>query len=72
MNEIVKLPPWPVYSDEERQVVDKILRSGKVNYWTGTECREFEREFADYHGVAHAVTLANGTLALELALRILG
>jgi dTDP-4-amino-4,6-dideoxygalactose transaminase len=49
-----------------------VLRSGKVNYWTGDECRQFEREFADYHGVAHAVALANGSLALDLALRVLG
>jgi dTDP-4-amino-4,6-dideoxygalactose transaminase len=43
-----------------------------VNYWTGTQCREFEREFAEYHGRSYGVALANGTLALELALRVIG
>src|SRR6185295_18749961 len=66
------LPPWPHYDDGHVDAATRILRSGKVNYWTGDECRRFEDEFAAYHGVAHAVALANGTLALDLALRILG
>jgi len=49
-----------------------VLRSGKVNYWTGQECREFEREFAAFAGTGHAISLANGTLALDLALQALG
>jgi dTDP-4-amino-4,6-dideoxygalactose transaminase len=43
-----------------------------VNYWTGTETREFEKEFAAWCGTAHAVALANGTLALDVALKALG
>jgi dTDP-4-amino-4,6-dideoxygalactose transaminase len=66
------LSPWPKYEQDEIAAVIKVLESGKVNYWTGTECQEFEKEFAAYHGVKHAVALANGTLALELALRVLG
>ncbi|MBA3236653.1 MAG: DegT/DnrJ/EryC1/StrS family aminotransferase [Chloroflexi bacterium] len=66
------LPPWPSYEPDEVEAASRVLRSGKVNYWTGEECRAFEREFAAYHGVGHAVALANGTLALELALRVLG
>ena len=49
-----------------------MLASGKVNYWTGTEGREFEKEYARYVGTRHAVAVANGTLALELALKVLG
>ena len=63
--------PWPFYSDEEREAVDRVLASGKVNYWTGTEGREFEKEFAEFTGVDHAIFVANGTLALELGLRAL-
>ena len=66
------LPPWPNYGDSELEAAQKVLTSGKVNYWTGNECREFESEFAAYHGVNNAIALANGTLALELALRALG
>ena len=66
------MPSWPSYDEEQVAVAARILRSGKVNYWTGDECRRFEGEFAAYHGVAHAVALANGTIALELALRVLG
>lgn len=66
------LPKWPVFSEDEIDVVRKVLDSGRVNYWTGDEGRHFEREFADFHGVEHGVAVANGTVALELALRALG
>lgn len=65
-------PDWPSFSEEEIHAVEAVLRSGKVNYWTGTEAREFEKEFAAFAGCKHAIALANGTLALELALRVLG
>lgn len=65
------LPAWPRYDDDEIAAVQQVLTSGRVNYWTGTEGREFEREFADYVGVDHGVVLANGSVALELALRAL-
>jgi dTDP-4-amino-4,6-dideoxygalactose transaminase len=63
---------WPTHSAEEIAAAVKILESGNTNYWTGTECRDFETEFAAYHGTNYAIALANGTLALELALRVLG
>lgn len=63
--------PWPVYDDEQLEAVARVLRSGKVNYWTGTEGRELEKEFAKFTGTAHAVFVANGTLALELAIQAL-
>lgn len=63
--------PWPAYSQEEIDAVAAVLQSGKVNYWTGEECRAFEREFAAYVGTARAVAVANGTVALDLALKAL-
>lgn len=65
-------PGWPVFEPDEVQAVTAVLQSGKVNYWTGTEAREFEREYAEYLGVRHAIALHNGTLALELALYAFG
>lgn len=65
-------PAWPSYSAEEIAAVQKVLSSNKVNYWTGDECRIFEKEFADWVGTNHAVSLANGTVALDLALKALG
>lgn len=62
---------WPYYDDDEIQSVVSTLKSGKINYWTGTKNKEFETKFANYIGVDYAITLANGTLALELALRCL-
>ena len=64
--------PWPSYTDEEAAAVQRVLLSNKVNYWTGNETREFEREFAAWCGSRHAIALANGTVALDLALRGLG
>jgi dTDP-4-amino-4,6-dideoxygalactose transaminase len=64
--------PWPVFSSDEIEAVAEVLKSGKVNYWTGEEGRLFEREFAEYVGTKHAIALANGTVALELALYALG
>lgn len=64
--------PWPFFCEEHVQIVSDVLRSGKVNYWTGSEGKLFEQEFADYIGVKYAIALANGTLAIELALIALG
>ncbi len=63
--------PWPYLAEEEIQAAMNVLRSGKVNYWTGDEGRLFEKEFAAFVGCRHAVALANGTVALETALRAL-
>ncbi|MGE4403624.1 MAG: DegT/DnrJ/EryC1/StrS family aminotransferase [Desulfobulbus sp.] len=64
--------PWPSFTAEEAEAVKNVLLSNKVNYWTGTEGREFEKEFAAYCGVNHAIALGNGSLALELALYSMG
>ncbi len=64
--------PWPSFTVEEAEAVQQVLLSNQVNYWTGSECRKFESEFADWCGVRHAVALANGTLALDVALKTLG
>ena len=63
------LSPWPSFTEEEVSAVQKVLLSNKVNYWTGQECREFETEFAAWVGTDYAVALANGTLALDAALK---
>jgi dTDP-4-amino-4,6-dideoxygalactose transaminase len=63
--------PWPSFTEEEADAVRQVLLSNKVNYWTGTQTREFEKEFAHWSGTKHAVALANGTLALDLALKAL-
>jgi len=63
---------WPQFAADEIAAALRVLESGKVNYWTGHEGREFEREFAAFVGCRHAVAVANGTVALELALHALG
>lgn len=61
--------PWPSFTEEEANAVRDVLLSNKVNYWTGQECREFEKEFAAWAGCEYAIALGNGTLALDVALK---
>jgi len=63
--------PWPFFTQEEADTIQDILLSNKVNYWTGIECREFEKEFASWSESEYAVALGNGTLALDVALKAL-
>jgi wecE protein len=63
--------PWPSFTQEEADAVSHVILSNKVNYWTGTECREFEKEFAAYTQTKYAVALMNGTVALDVALKAL-
>lgn len=63
--------PWPSFTQEEADAVSRTLLSNKVNYWTGSECREFEKEFAAYFGSEYAIALGNGTLALDVAFKAL-
>lgn len=63
--------PWPSFTQEEADAVAKTILSNKVNYWTGNECREFEKEFAKFAQTKYAVALTNGTVALDVALKAL-
>ena len=66
------LAPWPSFDEEMVEAASRVLRSGRVNYWTGDEGRSFEREFAKAAGCEYAIAVANGTVAIELALMALG
>ncbi|WP_159566746.1 DegT/DnrJ/EryC1/StrS family aminotransferase [Budvicia diplopodorum] len=63
--------PWPSFTQEEADAVSDMILSNKVNYWTGNECREFEKEFAAFSESKYAVALSNGTLALDVAMKAL-
>lgn len=60
--------PWPHFEEDEIQAVVDVLKSGKVNQWTGNEINAFEKEFAHYIGSKYSIALANGSLALDIAL----
>ncbi len=66
------LAPWPSFSHEEVDAVTRVIASNRVNYWTGSECRAFEQEFALWGDSRRAIALANGTLALDLVLKAYG
>ncbi|MCB2108137.1 MAG: aminotransferase class I/II-fold pyridoxal phosphate-dependent enzyme, partial [Rhodobacteraceae bacterium] len=66
------LAPWPAYAPDEIAAVAEVLSAGDVNYWTGTRARSFEQRYAAHCGVKYGLAVANGTMALELALSALG
>ena len=68
----MKFNSWPSYDLEETRAVKRVLLSNKVNYWTGEECREFEKEFAEFADSQYAIAVSNGTTALDLAFIALG
>ena len=65
-------PKWPFYSEDEIEIVSKILREGKVNYWTGETTNLFEKEFSLFCGCKYSIALANGSLALSCAYLAIG
>jgi len=72
--EAVRTSPWPMWPYFEQDEIDaacSVLKSGKVNYWTGDEVKLFENDFAQFLGIKHAIAVANGSVALELALETL-
>jgi dTDP-4-amino-4,6-dideoxygalactose transaminase len=67
-----RLQSWPHFNEEAIRSVEEVLRSGKVNYWTGKKGMEFEKRFAEWQGSRHAISVATGTAALHVALGSLG
>lgn len=65
-------PMWPQLDEKSFQEVVKVLKSGKVNYWTGPKGMEFERAFAEWEGAKMAISCTNGTAALHIAIASLG
>jgi dTDP-4-amino-4,6-dideoxygalactose transaminase len=73
----VMLPPWPVFEPDELDAVQAVLRSGRVNYWSGSACRDFEAAWSQAHRAGssrplHSLAMANGSLTMDAALRVLG
>lgn len=64
----MNISSWPNYTKQELQAVSRIIKSNRVNYWTGIEGKKFEEEFADFHKVKYAIAVSNGSVALDIAL----
>tara|TARA_A100001015_G_C15039090_1_gene738331 strand:- start:2339 stop:3535 length:1197 start_codon:yes stop_codon:yes gene_type:complete len=62
---------YPYFNQNILNSVQKVLKSGRVNYWTGNECKEFEQEFSKYVKNKYSLTVSNGSVALEIALKAL-
>jgi len=66
------LAGWPQFDEKAIEAVEEVLRSGKVNYWTGPKGMEFERKFAEWQGSKYAISASSGTAALHIAISALG
>ncbi len=62
---------YPSFNRESQKRVQQVLKSGRVNYWTGNECKVFEKEFSNYHNIKYSLAVSNGSVALEIALKVL-
>jgi len=67
-----KYSSWPSFTKKEANAISDVLLLNRVNYLTGEQGCKFEQEFAEWVGTKHAVTLSNGTVALEFSLEALG
>ena len=62
---------WPYVSKQEQKIVVDVLKSNKLNYWTGTQCKLFEKEFSSFFGKKYGVSVCNASVALDISLRSL-
>ncbi len=60
-----------MYNKSQINSVIEVLKKNKTNYWTGNECKKFEKEFSNYHKVKHSIAVSNGSVALEIAIKAL-
>ena len=66
------LTGWPNFDDKAIKAVEDVLRSGKVNYWTGPKGMQFEEQFAEWQGSKYAISVATGTAALHVSMAAMG
>ena len=62
---------WPHFSNSDINEVGKLLKLGKVNYWTGEQCKKFEYEFGKYNNIKNCIAISNATVGLEMAMQAL-
>ena len=67
----MNIESWPYFDEEDATEIKRCLTSGKVNYWTGNQGKQFEEDFSKKFNIKHSIALANGSLALDLAYRSL-
>jgi dTDP-4-amino-4,6-dideoxygalactose transaminase len=60
-----------MYNKHQIKLVANILKKNKTNYWTGTECTKFEKTFSKYIGNKFSISVANGSVALEISIKAL-
>jgi dTDP-4-amino-4,6-dideoxygalactose transaminase len=67
------VPRWPIYDEEDERAVVDVVRSRRwCRLYSGSRAEMFERMFAEYHQAKYGIAVANGTVALELALKTVG
>ena len=67
----MSFPKWPNYEEDEIKGVERVLRSGEVNFWTGSVTKNFEEEFSKF-AIVNLYRSVNGSLALSCAYLAIG
>ena len=62
---------WPTVSGDEIKLVNNVLKSEKLNFWTGKNCRNFEKEFSNFFKIKYSISIANGSVGLDIAIKSL-
>ena len=62
---------WPNFNNNLIKKVNKVLKSGKINYTTGHFGTKFEKYFSKFIKNKYSIAVCNGTAALEVALKSL-
>lgn len=63
---------WPFYAEDEIEAVAAVLRSGRVNQWTGDTVTRFQQACTERFEGGYGIALTNGSVALELPLLAFG
>lgn len=65
-------PRWPIYGPEDEAALLRVLHSRKWGRHGDGELEQFEARYAARHGTKHCIAVANGTVALRVALMAIG
>src|SRR5438105_6927533 len=64
-------PVWPIPDNDVLAALQQAYQDGSWGTYHGHHVEGLEQRLADYHQIAHVLTCASGTFAVELALRAL-
>lgn len=62
---------WPIVSKQEKILINRVLNSNKLNYWTGHNCKLFEKEYSNFFNKKYGISVCNASVGLDISLKAL-